>query len=92
MLRDVGITVPKSRQHIAIIQGMRAVCSKTGDEDSIYAAKQGMRACNMCNPSLYLFYYGITHVIIFHRSFLSSGKGFLGGASRSLSLLEIESL
>ena len=31
------------------------------------AARQGMRACNnnnMRNPSLHLFYYGVTHVII----------------------------
>ena len=30
-------------------------------------ARQGMRACNnnnMRNPSLHLFYYGVTHVII----------------------------
>ena len=32
----------------------------------IYAARQGMRACNknMCNPSLHLFSYGVTHIII----------------------------
>ena len=32
---------------------MQYICSKTGDEGSIYAAKQGMRACNnnnMRNP------------------------------------------
>ena len=36
------------------------VCSKAGDEGSIYAARQGMRTCNntnMHNPSLHLFYY-----------------------------------
>ena len=59
MLKDEGMTVPKSRESIcASKQGMRAV---------IYAARQGMRACknnNMLNPSLHLFYYGVTHVII----------------------------
>ena len=32
---------------------MQYICSKTGDEGSIYAARQCMRACNnnnMCNP------------------------------------------
>ena len=29
---------------------MQYICSKTGDEGSIYAAKQGMRACNNSNP------------------------------------------
>ena len=46
---------------------MQYICSKTGDEGSIYAVRQGMRACNnnnMCNPSLRLFYYGVTHVTI----------------------------
>ena len=39
---------------------MQYICSKTGDEGSICAARQGMRACNnsnMCNPI-------ITHVSI----------------------------
>ena len=45
---------------------MQYICSKTGDEGTIYAARQEMRACNnnMRNPSLHLFYYGVTHVII----------------------------
>ena len=33
----------------------------------IYTARQGMRACNnndMRNPSLHLYYYGVTHVVI----------------------------
>ena len=41
---------------------MQYIFSNTGDEGSIYAARQGMRACNnnnMRNP-----YYGVTHVII----------------------------
>ena len=40
---------------------MQYICSKTGDEGSVYAATQGMRACNnnnMRNPSLHFFYYG----------------------------------
>ena len=28
---------------------MQYMCSKTGDEGSIYAARQGMRACNNTN-------------------------------------------
>ena len=54
----------------AAAQGMRAVylyAARQGDEGSIYAARQGMRACNnnnMRSPSLHLFYYGVTHVII----------------------------
>ena len=28
---------------------MQYICSKTGDEGSIYAARQGMRACNNTN-------------------------------------------
>ena len=39
------------------------MCSKTGDEGSIYLARQGMRACNNCNTSLHLFIIGL-HVII----------------------------
>ena len=47
MLKDVGITVPKSRETSAVYislyaatQGMRDfICSKTGDEGSIYAAR-----------------------------------------------------
>ena len=48
MLKDVGMTVPKSRETSAVY-----ICSKTGDEGRIYAARQGMRACNnnnMRNP------------------------------------------
>ena len=47
MMKDVGMTVPKVEKQVQYI------CSKTGDEGSIYAAKQGMRACNnnnMRNP------------------------------------------
>ena len=36
MLKDVGMTVPKSRE-------TSGVYSKTGDEGSIYAARQGMQ-------------------------------------------------
>ena len=58
MLKDVGMTVPKSRETSAISnntgdEGSINICSKTGDEGSIYAARQGMRACNnnnMRNP------------------------------------------
>ena len=35
----------------------------------LYAARQGIRACNnnnMHNPSLYLFYFGVTVVACFH--------------------------
>ena len=52
MLKDVGMTVPKSRETSTVyIQGMRAVylCAATGDEGSIYAARQGMKACNNTN-------------------------------------------
>ena len=47
-------------------EGSIFICSKKGSEGSIYAARQGMRACNnnnMRNPFLHLFYYGVTHVI-----------------------------
>ena len=44
MLKDVEMTVPKSRETSAVY-----ICSKTGDEGSIYAARQGMRASNMRN-------------------------------------------
>ena len=41
MLKDVGIEkVEKQVQYM---------CSKTGDEGNIYAARQGMRACNNNN-------------------------------------------
>ena len=43
MLKDVGMTVPKSRETSAVYM----------QQDNIYAAKQGMRACNnnnMRNP------------------------------------------
>ena len=57
MLKDVGMTVPKSA---AICnktgdEGSIFICNKTEDEGSIYAARQGMRACNnnnMRNPTL----------------------------------------
>ena len=38
MLKDVGMTVLKSRKQVQYIY------SKTGDEGSIYTARQGMRA------------------------------------------------
>ena len=43
MLKEVGITVPKSRE-------TSAVCMQ--QDSNTYAARQGMRACknNMCNP------------------------------------------
>ena len=59
------MTVLKSRETNAVYSNMQQykgsifICSKTGDEGSIYAARQGMRACNnnnMRNPSLHLFY------------------------------------
>ena len=60
MLKDVGMTVPKSRE--------TSICSKTGDEGNIYAARQGMRACNnnnMRNPiPKSRCRDGVTHVII----------------------------
>ena len=40
MLMDVGMIVPKSRETSAVYI---AICSKTGDEGSIYAARQGMQ-------------------------------------------------
>ena len=39
-LKDVGMTVLKSRETSAVYI---AICSKTGDEGSIYAARQGMQ-------------------------------------------------
>ena len=49
--------VPKSRETSAVYMqqdGRRGqyICSKTGEDGSIYAARQGMRACNtnMRNP------------------------------------------
>ena len=76
MLKDVGMTVPKSRETSVVY-----ICSNTGNEGLYlyaarqssrmkavyYAPRQGMRACNnnnMRNPSLHLFHYGVTHVII----------------------------
>ena len=54
MLKDVGITVPKSRETSAIYicsntrdEGSIFICSKTEDEGSIYAARQRMRAVYM---------------------------------------------
>ena len=46
---------------------MQYICSKTGDEGNIYAARQGMRACNnnnMRNPIIKEMLGGVTHVII----------------------------
>ena len=60
MLKGVGMTVPKSRKTSAVY--MR----KTGDEGSIYAARQGMRAynnTNMRNPII-KDVGGVMHVII----------------------------
>ena len=51
MLKDVGMSVPKVEKQVQYI------CSKTGDGGGMYAARQGMRACNnnkMRNPSLHL--------------------------------------
>ena len=42
-IKDVGITMPKSINKCSIYS------SKTGDEGSIYAATQGMGACNNNN-------------------------------------------
>ena len=75
MLKDVGMTVPKSRETSVVYicsntgnEGTIFICNKTKDEGSIlYAPRQGMRACNnnnMHNPTLHLFHYGVTHVII----------------------------
>ena len=57
MLKDVGMTVPKSRETYICSntkdEGSIFICSKTEDEGSIYAARQRMRACNndnMRNP------------------------------------------
>ena len=44
MLKDVGMTVPTSRETRAVY---RSICSKTEDEGSIYAARQRMRAVYM---------------------------------------------
>ena len=63
MLKDVGMTVPKSRKTSAVVyicnktgdEGSIFICSKTGDEGSIYAARLGMRARNnnnMRNPMI----------------------------------------
>ena len=70
MLKDVGMKVPRSRETSAVDymqqhrdEGSIFICSKTEDEGSIYAARQEMRACdnnNMRNPSIHLFYYGVT--------------------------------
>ena len=57
MLKDVGMTVPKSRETRAVYiqqHGMRAG-NMRNPKLSIYAARQGMRACNnnnMRNPKL----------------------------------------
>ena len=50
---------------------MRAVyiCSKTEHEGSIYAARQGMRACNnnnMRNPSYISFIMGLRMLLLLH--------------------------
>ena len=56
MLKDVGMTAPKSRYICSNTgnEGTIFICSKTEDEGSIlYAPRQGMRACNnnnMRNP------------------------------------------
>ena len=63
MLKDVGMTVPKSRKTSAVYicsktgnEGTIFICNKTEDEDSIlYAPRQEMRACNnnnMRNPTM----------------------------------------
>ena len=48
MLKVVGMIAPKR-----IEKQVQYICIKTGEEGSIYAARQGMRACNntdMRNP------------------------------------------
>ena len=60
MLKDVRMTVPKRRETsacniYAARQGMKYICSK---------AASGCNNNNMRSPSLHLFYYGVTHVII----------------------------
>ena len=49
MSEDVGMRVPKSREKSAVYMQDEGsiICSKTGDEDSIYAARQGMRTVYM---------------------------------------------
>ena len=60
MLKDVGMTVPKSRETSAVYicsntgdERSISICSKTEDEGSTYVARQGMKECNnnnMRNP------------------------------------------
>ena len=60
ILKDIGMTVPKSRETSVVY-----ICRNTGNEGTIFIC--GMRACNnnnMRNPSLHLFHYGVMHVII----------------------------
>ena len=52
ILKDVGMTVLKSRETSAVYMQQdrgrgQYICSKTGDEGSIYAARHGMRAVYM---------------------------------------------
>ena len=64
MLKDVGMTVPKSREtSLSAVyicsntgdEGPIFICSKTEDEGSIlYAPSQGMKACNNNNMELIL--------------------------------------
>ena len=57
MLKDVGMTVLKSKETNAVYicnnkgdEGSIIICSgKKGDEGCIYAARQGMKACNNNN-------------------------------------------
>ena len=52
MLKDVEMTMPKRREYIATYmqhEGSIFICNKTGDEGSIYVARQGIRACNNNN-------------------------------------------
>ena len=42
MLKDVGMTVPKSRETSTVY-----ICSNAGDEGSTYSARQGMRAVHI---------------------------------------------
>ena len=47
MLKDVGMTVPKVDNKCQVNKQVQNICSKTGDEGNIYAARQEMRAIYM---------------------------------------------
>ena len=71
MLKDVGMAVPKSRETSVKKYekvGKQYLCSKTRDEGSIYAARQGMRAFNnnnMRNPIIKQYSNFISIVSLF---------------------------